>query len=101
MDRLMMFSLTFCIAYIGVYYFNYPLFEYYPMTGEIRPGWDLDPAQQTIRWYGWLASSGLVGFALSWIVPRKWAARLSPDILWVVAVVLVIAVIMYERRWFV
>ncbi len=96
----MVFSAAFCLAYVGVYYFNYPLFEYYPMTGDIRFGWDTDPAQQTIRWYGWLGTSLLTGNIVAAVIPKRWATRLSPDILWVIAVVLVVAVIMYERRWF-
>jgi len=100
MDRLTVFSVVFGIAYVCAYYFNYPLFEYYPLTGSLRFPWDNDPTQQTIRWYGWLATAALSALLMSLVLPRRLAARISPDLLWVVLVVLVVAVLMYERRWF-
>jgi hypothetical protein len=100
MDRLTIFSLAFGIAYVCAYYFSVQLFEYYPLSGDLRFAWDNDPTQQTIRWYGWLATAALAGLIAALILPRRLTARISPDLLWVVLVVLVVAVFMYERRWF-
>lgn len=100
MDRLMMFSLASSVAYVFAYYFNISLFEYYPLTGELRFGSATDPTGQTVHLYGWLASAALVGAAVALVLPRSWAARIPPDLIWAFAVVLVVAVFMYERRWF-
>jgi hypothetical protein len=100
MDRLMTFSLAASIAYVCAYYFNLSLFEYYPSSGTIRFGSAADTAEQTVHLYGWLSTAALVGVVAAYVVPRKWAARIPPDTLWALAVVLVVAVFMYERRWF-
>jgi hypothetical protein len=34
------------------------------------------------------------------MAPTRWVARLLPDLLWLVPVVLIFAALMYERRWF-
>jgi hypothetical protein len=100
MDRLMTFSLASSVAYVFAYYFNLSLFEYYPMMGEFRFGSAVDPADQTVHLYGWLATAAIVGCVLAYALPKRWAARIPPDALWALAVVLVVAVFMYERRWF-
>ena len=96
----MMFSLASAIAYVLAYYFNLSLFEYYPTTNEIRFGAQLDQAEQTVHIYGWIVSSALAGGVLTLAIPKKWTARIPPDTLWALALVLIVAVVMYERRWF-
>ena len=97
--RLTVFSLAASIAYIAAYYFNWPLFRYFPET--MRFGLSAPPAPvQTVLWYGWLANGIIAGAIVALIVPKRLAARLSPDLLWQVPVVLVLAVLIYERRWF-
>ena len=96
----MVFSLAASVAYVCAYYFNLSLFEYFPVTGELRFGAESNPTEQTMHLYGWFTTAILVGTAVTFAVPRKWAARLPPDLLWAFAVVLVVAVFMYERRWF-
>lgn len=100
MDRLMVFSLIFSIAYVCAYYFNLSLFEYYPLTNEISFHAEINPNEQTVHLFGWIASAALFGVAASIIIPRRWSMRIPPDLLWAVTLVLIVAILMYERRWF-
>jgi len=100
MDRLMLFSLAASVAYVCAYYFNLSLFEYYPLTGTFRFGAMADPSEPAVHIYGWVATAVAAGLAAALVVPPKWAARIPPDVLWAFALVLVVAVFMYERRWF-
>jgi hypothetical protein len=48
-----------------------------------------------ISWYGWLAVAAIVSLPIALAVPRKWGDRISPTAAWLVAVLI------YEKRWFV
>jgi hypothetical protein len=95
--RAMMFSVTFCIVYTFAYYFDLSPVKYYPLANEIVLEMHAGPV---ILWYGWVFTAALAGLIVAAIVPRRWAARVSPDILWVVGIMAVVAVFMYEKRWF-
>ena len=100
-SRLMIFSLAACIAYTLAYYFEWSLFQYYFAQNSIGGFWEQGGASgPPILWYGWLATAVLSGAAIAAAVPRRWAARLLPDLLWLVPIVLIFAALMYERRWF-
>jgi hypothetical protein len=60
----------------------------------------LRAAGPPILWYGWLATAVLAGVLGAMTIPSRWVARLLPDLLWLVPVVLIFAAVMYERRWF-
>lgn len=97
--RAIVFSVAFGVAYIVVYYFDLPLFIYYPMTGQLSYG-TVSVSAPAVHWYGWVTGAALISALVAAIVPPRLAARIPPDAPWVVAVVLVVAVFMYERRWF-
>ena len=96
----MIFSLVASVVYTLAYYFDWSLFRYY--LGDNRIHFDVQGAEAgaPILWYGWLASAVLTGGIASLIVPRRLAARLSPDLVWLLSVALVVAALMYEKRWF-
>ena len=97
--RLMVFLLVACVAYTLAYYFEWSLFQYYFAENSI--GFREQGASgPPILWYGWLATAVLAGGAAASVIPKRWMARLLPDLLWLVPVVLIFAALMYERRWF-
>jgi len=97
--RLMMFSLTACIVYTLAYYFDWSLFRYYLGTGTVELSAPA-AAGPPILWYGWLATALLAGAAAAFLVPRQVLARLSPELIWLVPVIALLAALMYELRWF-
>jgi hypothetical protein len=98
--RLLVFSLAAATGYTLAYYFNWPLLVYYPAAGELRAVGQAPAAGFPIFWYGWLASAVVIGVVAACAVPRRWAHRLPFDLSWIIAIVMVVAALTYEKRWF-
>jgi hypothetical protein len=98
--RLMLFSLGATIAYTLAYYFDWSLFQYYVAEGRFHISPLPESAGPPILFYGWLATAALAGTAIALATPRKWIARLLPDLVWLVGFVTLFAALMYELRWF-
>jgi hypothetical protein len=98
-SRTTLFSLIAIPVYIAGYYFNRPLFFYYPRLGRIaftpEPG-----AGPAIMWFGWLASALLIGAIAAFLVPQRWSRRLPFDLSWMMFIAAFLAVLIYEKRWF-
>jgi hypothetical protein len=98
--RLLVFSLAASAGYTLTYYFNWPLIIYYPVVNElhvVRQG----PADGfPIFYYGWLATAVVIGGVAVWVTTRRWARRLPLDLGWIVPIVMLIAALTYEKRWF-
>lgn len=95
------FSLLFIIIYTVCFYFNIALFKYYPLVGEIHINSQPKTAGPPISWYGWLAVAALVSAPVAFAVPRRWGLRISPTLAWLVPALVLAAVLVYEKRWFV
>ena len=99
--RAMMFSITFGVVYTLCFYYNWPLFAYYPQVNEAHFSSELiDTAGPPILWYGWLATSALVSAAVAISVPRSVSDRLWHGWAWIVPAGVVVAILIYEKRWF-
>jgi hypothetical protein len=98
--RLMVFSLAACIAYTLAYYFDLSLFRYYLAENRFYFSSTAVSAGPPILWYGWLALAILAGGVVALGLQPRLAARLPPDLLWLVPSALILAALMYEMRWF-
>jgi hypothetical protein len=98
--RLTIFSLVACVTYTLAYYFDWSLFQYYLEGSRLRFAFPGPASGPPILWYGWLATALLAGGAASVVVPKRLAARIAPDLVWLVPLVLIVAALMYEKRWF-
>jgi hypothetical protein len=94
------FSILFGIVYLTCFYMDWAPFRYYPDSRvfHLRPHPADGPA---ILWYGWLTAAAAVSAAIAFAVPRRLAERLGPGWAWIVPLLTVIGVLIYERRWFV
>lgn len=96
--RAMLFSVAAAIAYTLAEYFNWPLFHYY-LSGGFHileaPG-----AGRTIHWYGWIATAVAAGALVALAAPRRILARFPADLTWMVLIATMLAVLVYEKRWF-
>ncbi|HYK80082.1 MAG TPA: hypothetical protein VEU95_10650 [Micropepsaceae bacterium] len=97
--RLMVFSLAAAIAYTLAYYFDWPLFVYDLTGGELR-FFATTASGPAILWYGWLMTAILAGLVATLLVPPRLIERFLPDLLWFVPAVLIVAALLYEKRWF-
>lgn len=99
-SRLLVFSLAASAGYTLAYYFNWPLLVYYPVGSELRVAGQGHAAGFPIFWYGWLATAVVIGAIMAWVVPRRWARQLPFDLSWIVPIVMIVAALTYEKRWF-
>ena len=96
----MTFSIAAALAYTLAYYFDWSLFQYYLDEGRFHFAAQPSSAGPPILWYGWLGTAVLAGGVLALAVPKGLTARLPSDLVWLVPMVLMIAAVMYELRWF-
>lgn len=99
-SRLLVFSLTASTGYTLAYYFNWPLLIYYPVVNELHLVRQGRADGLPIFYYGWLATAVVIGAVAACLTPRRWAQRLPFDLSWIVPVVMIVAALTYEKRWF-
>jgi hypothetical protein len=99
MGRATLFSLVAVPAYTVCYYFNLPLFFYYPGPGRFSFAAEAGSGF-AILWYGWVASAALAGTLAALAIPRRWSDRVPLDFTWMALIAAIFAVLLYEKRWF-
>jgi len=76
-------------------------FRYYPVlgrfSGEPLP---LAEAGLPINWYSWVLAAFLISVVGMVIVPRSLAARMPGSVVWGLTLVVILVIVVYERRWF-
>lgn len=98
-SRFGIFAVTFAAVYSAVYYIalynNWPVFSYGPAVGE----WTLfnhsASAGPTMYWYGWIATSAIVGGIAGLIacyLPGNLGSRLWSGFAWLVPVCSIAAI---------
>ena len=99
--RAMILSTTFGVLYALCFYFNWPLFAYYPQVNEAHFSSQLlETNGPPSLWYGWLTTSALISTAAAMIVPRGISDRLWHGWAWIIPAAVVVAILIYEKRWF-
>ena len=78
------FAIAFCCTYAAAYWFNLPLFVYYPVRGLFTWGTViLKNAGPGMVWYGFMADSLIVATLLALIIPDRLPDRLFRNFVWV------------------
>jgi hypothetical protein len=99
--RSLIFSIVFSVVYPLCFYFNWFLFAYYPQANEFHLSDQLvETSGPPIVWYGWMAASAVVSLAAAFVIPRAVAARVPPIIAWLIPFAAIVAILIYEKRWF-
>ena len=96
------FSALFCLAYVGFYGFEKPLFRYYPVNGEIAWG-AADAAVHVgpgMAWYGLMSSAALVALVGAFLVKDDWMAARFKSLQWVFPYGAVAVCLYYLRPYF-
>ena len=92
--------MLFGIVYLTCFYMDWAPFRYYPdrRTFHLKITPSDGPA---ILWYGWVTAAAAVSAAIAMLGPRPLAERLRPGWAWAVPLIIVVLLLVYERRWFV
>ena len=97
------FSMVFGITYWICFLYDFALFRYYPEVNQFHlheqaAALGLGPP---ILWYGWVAMAAIVSLGFATLVPSRLAAKIPSAACWIVTAVVLLIVLIYERRWFV
>jgi hypothetical protein len=78
------FMIGFCVTYALSYWFNLPLFLYYPLHGDFSSGLHPLPkgAGPGMAWYGFMANAGIAAVILALVIPDRLFDRFFRNYLW-------------------
>lgn len=103
--RFKVFSIVYGVSYMAFFLYSEQcqcaMFRYYPVLGQFTI--ETLPVQQAglpINWYSWLLGALVVSVAAMYAVPRTLAERLPHTWTWGVTLLLLLGIMVYERRWF-
>jgi hypothetical protein len=102
------FAITFAIAgsvtYLLCLMFNWPLFTYHPAVNRVELGWG--PARSgegpTMYWYGWTATTVIVGAIVGFIatlLPESVAKRIPLVLVWLLPILAIPYLVWDLRQW--
>lgn len=96
------FMMFWCLGYIASYWFNLPLFLYYPLQGEFASG--LHPLAAAhgpgMAWYGFVMNAAIVATIAAVLLPDAWLARAFHGRLWLFPCAAMLTCLYLLRVWF-
>jgi hypothetical protein len=103
--RLRLFSILYGLTYVGFFFYGEycacAMFRYYPVLGRFSTvPLPLQEAGLPINWYSWILGAFVLSAVVTVAVPRKLAARIPTNWTWGIAMAVLVAIMVYERRWF-
>ena len=95
------FAVIYSVAYTVALAMNWPLFNYYPLSGQFSLGpHQIVDAGPPIVWYGLIATALLVAIALSTFVPSSWFVNRFRNTLWLFPAIAMLACAVLMRGFF-
>jgi hypothetical protein len=98
------FSLVFALAYAAAFWFNQPLFLYYPLHGDVTLGpfgaAALKNAGPAMAWYGLMADAAIAATISAFLVPGKILERFFRNYLWLFPVAAMLICAYLLRNFF-
>ncbi len=95
------FSSVFGVTYFICFLYDFALFRYYPEVNQFHLGEQAAALGPPILWYGWVGMAAIVSLTLATLVPSPIAAKIPSGACWIVTALVLLVVLIYERRWFV
>jgi hypothetical protein len=93
------FALAFSIAYAVVFWFNLPMFLYYPQSGMFHlgptPVANVGPG---IAWYGLMSDAAVVALVAAFIVPNDIVDKPLRNFLWAIPVAAILVCLYLLRN---
>ena len=95
------FSTVFGVTYFFCFLYDIALFRYFPQVNEFHLTEQPAALGPPILWYGWIGMASVVSLVIASVLPARVAAKIPSVACWIVTGLLVMVVLIYERRWFV
>jgi hypothetical protein len=96
-----MFSVTYCVAYIVVLSQDLPLFRYYPQTGQFSWGWQgLQAVGPAMAWYGLMAYAAIAGLLAGLLDRNEKLAGWLRNRLWLFALAAMLGCLYLMKHFF-
>ena len=93
--------MVFGISYFICFLYDFALFRYYPVVNQFHRGEQAAALGPPIVWYGWIGMAAIVSLAVATLMPSRIAAKIPSSACWIVTGLVLLVVLIYERRWFV
>jgi len=78
------FAAVFSLTYAAVFFFNLPLFQYFPQEAMFSWGRTIIPnAGPGMAWYGLMTDAALVALPLSFLIPDPFLDKIFRNYFWV------------------
>jgi hypothetical protein len=96
-----LFTAIFTVTYAVLAIKDWTLFYYYPLVQEVSRTKLTMKSGPSMHWYAWIVTAFVVATVLSALVPRSWTKSLDRSLAWIPAVFAIIAILIFEKKWFV
>jgi hypothetical protein len=101
LGQALLFSAVFSVMYAICFFGSWGLFAYYPLVGEVHVSGSLtDTLGPPILWYGWVSTSALAAAVAAALMPRAVTIDAWHGVAWLIPALTTLALLIYERRWF-
>ncbi|HVZ27495.1 MAG TPA: hypothetical protein VG798_02470 [Rhizomicrobium sp.] len=98
------FGIAFSLAYAVAFWFNQPLFLYYPLHGDVTLGpfgaAALKNAGPSMAWYGLMVDAGIAATILAFLIPGAAVERVFRNYLWLFPVAAMLVCVYLLRNLF-
>jgi hypothetical protein len=96
-----LFAALFTVTYAVLAIKDWTLFYYYPLTQELSRTTLTVKSGPSMHWYAWIVTSFVVAGVLSALVPPSWTKTVARPLAWIPAVFAILAILIFEKKWFV
>ena len=95
------FAIAYCTSYIVVLAMDWPLFRYYPLTGEFSWGWHhVAGSGPAMAWYGLMANAGMAALVCAAISRDHTLAAVLRNYLWLFPCAAMLGCVFLMRQFF-
>ena len=95
------FAIVFCGVYALAFWFNLPLFLYYPLHGDFA--WGTEPLTGRgpgMAWYGLMSDAGIAALILAFVVPDRLPDRIFRNYFWLFPCAAMLVCVYLVRQFF-
>jgi hypothetical protein len=94
------FGAIFSAGYAALAIYDWTPFLYYPLTNEISRTALPVSSGPSMHLYGWVLTAAVAAVTLSALIPSRWTKGVERPLAWIPAAFAIVAILIYEKKWF-